>query len=519
MSNFVFDKENPELIAVLEAVAVEKGLKKDIINKAIESALEVAVSEYFKELYSIAVKIKSNGAVSAFKKMTVVESVENSYREITLPEAQKIDAEVVLGTEVLIPIEVAGFSSNIIRNIGFLINKEIIKREKEVEYTHFQKLKGFIISGVVKKIYPGGLLMVLDKYEAFLSKNQMLPTEFDRVRAGERLEALVYDVEKSDTKPQALLTRTADEFLFEILKQSISEIADETIQVKSIARDPGSRSKIAVFSKDPTINPVLLCISTYGRKIRSISKELCGEQIDIVEWNEDPAVFMMNALRNKLGEERKPREDGEKNYAKPINVVNIMVDYEAKNIDAVVKDEDISFAIGRRGQNVRLLTKLLGWSIHFITKEESSQKKFEDIGKKANNLMADLNIDEMIAQLLVIEGLDEVEKISSASLEQIASIEGFDEEIAGIIKDRASSHLAEKTAEKEKKQGEITKKAEKLSKEVGISIQVATAFVSSGIESKSTLAELSVDEVVEDYKVNSIDVELISKAIMKARDL
>ena len=171
MSNFVFDKENPEFLAVLEAVALEKGLKKDVINKAVESALETALMEYFTGLYDVSVKIRSNGAVSAFKKVKVVENVSDIYREISLDEAKVFDKDSTLGAEILMPLSVSGFSSHIIRNIGFLINKEMIKREKEAEFNYFQKLKGFIISGVVKKVYFGGLLIVMDKYEAFLAKN------------------------------------------------------------------------------------------------------------------------------------------------------------------------------------------------------------------------------------------------------------------------------------------------------------------------------------------------------------
>ncbi len=519
MSSFVFDKENPEFLAVLEAIALEKGLKKDVINKAVESALEVALFEYFKGLYDVSVKIKSNGAVSAFKKVQVVENVIDVYRQISLEEAKLIDSEAVILSEIFAPLPVSGFSSNVIRNIGFLINKEMIKREKEAEFAYFQKLKGFIINGVVKKVYFGGLLVVIDKYEAFLSKNQMLPTEFEKIKSGDRIEALVAEVERNDSKPQGILTRTSEEFLFELLKQAIPEIMDETIQVKAIARDAGSRAKIAVFSKDPTLNPLLICLSTYGRKIRSISRELCGERIDIIEWNEDPAMFMMNALKgNPVEQNRMKREgEGEKAYTKPINIINIMVDYENNNLDVIIAEEDISFAIGRRGQNVRLLTKLLGWSIHFITKEESSQKKFDEIASKALTLVNELNIDEMVAQLLVIEKFDTIEKIASASIEEISQIEGFDEEIAEGIKERASIALEEKEKKLQEKLAVDRKKAEKLSKEVGITIDVALEFISAGIQDKNTLAELSVDEVIEDYKIKTLESELISNAIMKAR--
>lgn len=511
MSNFVFEKENPEFLAVLEAVSIEKGLKKDVINKAVELAFEAALVEYFQNLHNVSVKIKSNGAVSVFKRMLVVENVEDGYKEINIESAKNFDSNSTLGAEILMPLEVTGFSSHIIRNIGFLIGKEIIKREKESEFTYFQKLKGFIINGVVKKVYFGGLLIGIDKYEAFLGKNQMLPTEFEKIRAGDRLEALVYEVEKNDAKPQALLTRTSESFLFELLRQAIPEILDEVIQVKSIARDPGSRAKVAVFSKDPTLDAVMLCVATYGRKIRSISKELCGERIDIIEWDEDPGVFLMNALKMKASTER------EKTPIKPINIINITVDYEKKNLDVIVAEQDISLAIGRRGQNVRLLTKLVGWPIHLVTQEENSQKKFDEITKKASLLVSELNIDEMVAQLLVIEKFDTCQKIAEAKIEAIANIEGFDEEIAESIRERAILVMQENEKRMIEQEKEFKINAGLLSKETGIPEDIAIEFVKLGINKKSILAELSVDEIIEDYKLENLDFQTISEAILKAR--
>lgn len=521
MSNFVFEKENPEFLAVLEAVALEKGLKKDVVNKAIEVAFETALIEYFKGLYDVSVKIKSNGAVFAFKKLQVVENVLDSYKEIELEEAKNYDANAKLGIIILAPLSVSGFSSNAIRNIGRSINQGMTTEEKQSEFNYFLDQKDCIISGTVKKINYSGLLIGIDKYEAFLPKSQMLPTEFERIRQGERLDALVFELERSDIKPQALLTRSSEVFLFELLKQAIPEILDESIQIKSITRDAGSRAKVAVFSKDPTVNAVLLCVSTYGRKIRSISKELGGERIDIIEWNEDPAIFIMNALRSGAGENLNPRKEKEgereRSYAKPINVLNITVDYENKSLDVIVAEEDISFAIGRKGQNVRLLSKLIGWPIHFITKDESSQKKFEEITARANLLTTELNIDEMVSQLLVLEKLDTVEKIADAELEKIASIEGFDEEIAESIKERASMALQEKERQHLEKLAETTKQAEKLAKETGIKVDIAIEFIKVGITNKTELSELSIDEVVEDYKLTTLDQETISQSIMKAR--
>lgn len=512
MLNFVFEKENPEFLAVLEAVSVEKNLKKDVVVKAVESAFESTIVTYFKGLYSVVVKIKSNGSVFVFKKVNVVEVLEDIYKETDLQTALQFFPEAKIGDEVLLPLKVTGFSSNIIRNIGFLISKEILKREKEAEFSYFQKLKGFIVSGIVKKVYFSGLLIGIDKYEAFLSKNQMLPTEFEKTKAGDRLDALLSDVERSDAKPQAVLTRTSELFLLELLKQAIPEILDETIEVKAIAREAGSRAKVAVFSKDPTLDAVLLCISTYGRKIRSISKELCGERIDVVEWNEDPAVFVMNALKTNLSTEKT------KSTLKPINIINITLDYENKNLDVIVAEEDISFAIGRKGQNVRLLTKLVGWPIHLVTQEESSQKKFNEITEKANVLISQLNIDEVVAQLLVVEKFDTIEKISLSSVEEIAKIEGFDEEIAENIKERASDVMKDKIAQEKEMAEDLARKAEELAKIVGLKSEVALEFVKCGIDSKKLLAELSVDEVVEDYKLESLSLEDISEAIMKARN-
>lgn len=513
VSSFVFEKENPEFLAVLEAVSVEKNLKKDVVSRAVESAFESALTEYFKNLYSVSIKIKSTGAVSVFKKVLVAEEVVDPYREISLEDATQYEEVAKVGSELLMPLEVVGFSSNIIRNIGFLIGKEITTREKEAEFNHFQKLKGFIVSGIVRKVYFGGLLVGLDRYEAFLGKNQMLPTEFEKVKSGDRLEALLYEVERNDVKPQALLTRSSEDFLLELLKQAIPEIMDETVQIKAIARDPGSRAKVAVFSKDQTLDPVLLCVSTYNRKIRSISKELCGERIDIVEWDKDPAIFIMNALKVRASAER------DKFPAKPINIINITVDYENKSLDIIIAEDDISLAIGRKGQNVRLLTKLIGWPIHLVTKEESSQEKFDEITVRANVLMEELNIDEIVAQLLVIEKFDTVEKIANASVAEIANIEGFETEVAESIRERAVDVIRAKDVEASEKEATINANAAKLSKDAGLPEDVAIEFVKAGIMNKAHLSELSIDEVVEDFKLTALDTKTISDSIMKARDL
>lgn len=518
MSSFVFDRENPEFLAVLEAISLEKGLKKDVVNKAVETALETTLIEYFKNLYNITVKIKSNGAVCAYKRLKIVESATDAYKEISKQDASKYEASSIHNDEVHEPLSVTGFSSNIIRNIGFLINKEIIKREKETEFNYFQKLKGFIINGTVKKVYFSGLLIGIDKYEAFLAKNQMMQTEFENIKQGDKLEAIIYDVEKSDVKPQALLSRTSDTFLFELLKQAIPEIADGVIEIKSIARDAGSKAKVAVVSKDPTVDPSVLCVVTYGRKIRSISKALARERIEIVNWDEDPAVFLMNALKSTMPEISSKFEKEQPKRRSSINVLNITVDYENKSLNVIIEEGDISFAIGRKGQNVRLLTKLIGWPIHFVTTEEDSQKKFDEVIQKADLLTKALDLSDGVSQMLVIEDLDTIEKIAIAPDSKLASLEGFDEEIAIEIKERAKAFLADKEQKELQKLAKYKEEASKLAKDVGLLEDVALEFTTKGINSKSLLADLSTDEAIEDYKVNLSD-EIISNSIMKARGL
>ncbi len=524
MSNFDFEKENPEFLAVLEAVSIEKGLKKDVVNKAVESAFVSALNEYYKGSYNPSVVINRNtGAVSVFKKVLVVKDVQDSHKEISESEALKISNENTLGSEILLPLRVSGFSSNIIRHIGHLMGKEIVAQEKEVEYAHFLKLKGFLVNCTVKKVFYGGCLVSIDKFEAFIKKNDMLQFEFEKIKPGQRLEALVYEIKRDDVKPQALLTRSSPEFLFELLKQAIPEVMDETIQVKAISRDAGSRAKIALFSKDPTINPILLFASpTYMRKLNGISRDLGNEKIDIVEWNEDPGIFLVNSLKSQVGKERDPKYDNsrdqrERSPAKQINILNVTVDYDNKNIEVIVDAEHISLAIGRKGQNVRLLSKLLGWPIHFVTQEENSQNKFDQITTKASTLVDELNVDETIAQLLVIEGLDTTEKISQSSLKNIAKIEGFDDEVAKLIQDRALYFIEETKKAEDKVLEESKLKAMKLAKEIHISEEVALEFIKVGIEDAEKLGEYSVDEILEDLHLTTLDSNVISESIMKAR--
>lgn len=515
MSNFIFDKENSDFLENLELLSKGKDLKKDVINKAVETAMETALTEYFKNLYDVIVKIKSNGAISAYKKLKIVSHVTDIYKEIAKEEVKELDASLVHNDEVHMPISITQFSASTIKKIKYLIYGAILQAEKEAEFNYFKKLKGFIINGVVKKIYnQGGFLIGIDKYEAFLPRSQAIATE--DITQGDKIEAIIGDVERNDVKPQALLSRTSEEFLFELLKQAIPEIADGVIEIKAIARDAGSRSKVAVLSKDPTVNAAVLCVVTYGRKIRAISKSLARERIEIINWDEDPAVFLMNALKSTMPEISSKFEKEQTKKIKPINILNITIDYEDKSLDVIIDEADISFAIGRKGQNVRLLSKLIGWPIHFVTTEEDSQNKFDEVISKAESLAKQLDLSEGVAQMLVIEDMDTIEKIVEAPISKLTSLEGFDTEIASEIKERAKVFFLEKQEKELKILEEHKKNSAKLAKDIGITEVVAFEFVKKGINNKSLLADLSNDEAIEDYKVELLP-DVISNAIMKAR--
>ena len=513
---FIFDKENSDFLENLELLSKGKDLKKDVINKAVETAIETALVEYFKNLYDIAVKIKSNGAISAYKKLKIVSELTDAYKEITQEDASKLDASYIHNDEVHLPLSITKFSASTIKKIKYLIYGAILQAEKEAEFSYFKKLKGFIINGVVKKIYnQGGFLIGIDKYEAFLPRNQAIQTE--DIAQGDKIEAIIADVERNDVKPQALLSRTSEEFLFELLKQAIPEIADGLIEIKAIARDGGSRSKVAVLSKDPTVNAAVLCVVTYGRKIRAISKSLARERIEIINWDEDPAVFLMNALKSTMPEISSKFEKEQTKKIKPINVLNITIDYENKSLDVIIDEADISFAIGRKGQNVRLLSKLIGWPIHFVTTEEDSQNKFDEVINKAEVLSKALDLSEGVSQMLAIEDLDTVEKIVESEISKLSSLEGFDEEIALEIKERAKAFMVDKKEKEHKLLDEYKKYAAKIAKEVGITEEIAFEFAKKGINTKPLLADLSIIEAIEDYKIE-LSEDVISEAIMKARD-
>lgn len=536
-----FEKDNPEFLASLEVIATEKGLEKKTIIKALESGLENAFSAYFKNLYKLTVKIKNTGAISVFKRMKVVESVSYPNTEITLEDALKKgklaeksrdeDNEIRIGSEVLVPQSISEVPQYLYRNMKELIGSELITREKEAEFIYFQNHQG-IKQGVVKQKHNSRLLIGIDKYEAFINQEDMLPGEFERAKPGDRIEALVKDIIRSNDSPQVYLTRTSNEFLEELLTQFIPEIQSGPLEIKGATRDPGSRSKVAVISRDSSVDPAMLCHGNYGDKLAEVSRKLGGEQIDIIEWNEDQAIFAMNALKERFAPKSKFKTD-------PINIINITADYTNKTLDIVVSEISISKAIGRKGQNIKLIANLLEgkkssraellsklenssnelskskkWTIHLVTPDENSQKKLEEFIQKASIIENELNVDDTVAQLLVVEGLDSVEKIAAASINTLVRIEGFNVEIAENIQERATDFLVEATR---KKDDDLINKAGYLTSEIGIPLEVGLEFVKVNILDKNTLADLSVIEVIEDYALTSLDEQTIKNAIFIAK--
>ena len=467
----------------------------DIVKNAIKGAIE----DSFGNLQNVDVRInKTAGSIAIFKKLHVVDVVTDHFNDIALSNAIKLDSAAEIGGYVFEPFPPVEFSHSMIEKIRTAITDEILAREKENEYSHFSKLKGTIISGIVKKPYLGGLLIGIDKFEAYISKRNLLPGEVSSLKPGARVNAIIYDVVQEKNKPQAYLTRTSEEFLLELLKQDISEIYEGIVSIKSLTRDAGSRSKIAVASNDPNVDPVAICIGAKARKIAGIMKELNGEKIDFIRWSNNPIEFLTNALKG-------------------IKVDSVTMSETSKTMDAVIPEDGISLAIGRDGQNARLVSRLIGMPVHFMTQEESSNKKIVQFEETSKLLTESLGVEEIISQILVMDGLDSITKIALAETSRIASIEGFNAEIAEAIQSRAKT-LYEETLQLEKqKNDEIENSAHELANSIAISQEVALAFAKAGLATLQQIADCSLIEIIEDYSEINVEDEMISLILDKAK--
>ena len=427
-----------ELLRIAEAVALEKSIDKELIIDSIESGIAKAAKSKFGSENDIKVLInRDNGDIGIFRKLTIVEKPENTNLEISLDEATVLNEEnksKKIGDEVLQPLPSFDFGRIAAQTAKQVISYNVREAERERQYNDFIDKKDTILSGIVKRLEFGNIIVDLGKAEGIIQKNEMIPRE--NIKAGDRVKAYCLDVRRELRGQQIFLSRAHPKFMEKLFIQEVPEIYDGLIEIKSSARDPGSRGKICVKAIDTSLDPVGACVGMRGSRVQAVVNELQGEKIDIVSWSDDPAVVVSNALS-------------------PAEIQRVNVDNEIKKLDVILTEENLSKAIGRRGQNVRLATKLLNYEINIMTDQEDTERRQIEFKEKTDNFIKNLELDETLGQLLVAEGFSSIDDIKDSSVEGLTKIEGIEEETAKELIERAKEFH-------QKDQEEISKKIKDL---------------------------------------------------------
>ena len=409
-----------ELLRIAEAVALEKSIDKELIINSMETGIAKAAKSKFGQDNEIKVLInRENGDIEIFRKLTISEKPENANIEIKLDDAIKLNEihkDKKIGDEVLQPLPSFDFGRIAAQTAKQVINSNVREAERDRQYNDFIDKKDSILSGIVKRLEFGNVIVDLGRAEGIIQKNELIPRE--NIKAGDRVKAYCSDVRREQRGQQIFLSRAHPKFMEKLFVQEVPEIYDGLIEIKSSSRDPGSRAKICVKAVDTSLDPVGACVGMRGSRVQAVVNELQGEKIDIVNWSEDPAILVSNALS-------------------PAEVQRVNIDAERKKLDVILTEENLSKAIGRRGQNVRLATKLLNYEINIMTDQEDSEKRQLEFKEKTENFVKNLELDETLGQLLVAEGFSTIDDIKDSSLENITKIEGIEDDTAKALIERA----------------------------------------------------------------------------------
>jgi transcription termination/antitermination protein NusA len=499
-----------ELLQIARAVAAEKSIDESIVIEAIEEALQKAARSRYGAENDIRAKIDpKTGELALTRNMTVVEEVENDSQELSLADAKKIDKTAEIGTvfsDELPPIEFGRVASQTAKQV---ITQKVREAERQRQFVEYKDRVGEIISGIVKRVEYGNVIIDLGRAEGIIRRADGIPRE--NLQNNERVRAYIYDVREEVRGPQIFLSRAHPDFMAALFAQEVPEVYEGIIEIPSVARDPGSRAKIAVISNDGSIDPVGACVGMRGSRVQAVVSELAGEKIDIIPWSDDPATFIVNALQ-------------------PAEVAKVVLDEEDQRIEVVVPDEQLSLAIGRRGQNVRLASQLTGWSIDILTEEEESERRQKEFAERTQLFIAALDVDEVIAQLLATEGFTDVEDLAYVDLGEIAAIEGFDDDTAEEIQARARDYLDRLAAEQDAKRKELGVEDDVLEVE-GVLLAMAVKLGENDVKTVDDLAGLVTDDlrgwfetkngervrepgILEEFNLSSEDAEMM---IMRAR--
>jgi N utilization substance protein A len=489
-----------ELLSITQAVAQEKNLDYDIVLKNALGALEKAAKNHYGRDNDIRVTLDKRTQemrIHRFREVMADDAeLENEHYQIHLRDALREDKNAKVGEFLIDELPMVTFSRADAQTVKQSFNQGIREADREKQFAEFQDREGEVVYGQVKREEYGNLTIDIGgKAEGMMRRDESLPRE--RFKMGDRVRAYIYRVSREQRGPQIFLSRTHPQFMAKLFTAEVPEIYDGVIEIKSVARDPGSRAKIAVFSRDGGIDPVGACVGMRGSRVQAVVNELGGEKVDIIPWSEDPATFVVNALA-------------------PAEVAKIVLDEDEGRLEVVVPDDQLSLAIGRRGQNVRLASMLTGWDIDILTEAEESERRAKETKERTELFTAVLDVDDVIAHLLVAEGFTNIEEIAYIETSELAGIEGFDEGVAGELQTRAKTWLETRDAERE---GVIAKFgiADDLRNFEGVTFEMLEALGANGVKTLDDLADLAGDELVEFVGKEKIKLGAANELIMRAR--
>jgi N utilization substance protein A len=485
-----------ELLNVAEAVAREKNIDRDEVLEAMEQAIQKAARAKYGYEHDIRAEIdRKTGEPRVQRFLQVADPIENEFTQITLKAAKKTKPDAAIGDFIiddLPPIDLGRIAAQTAKQV---IVQKVREAERRRQFIEYQDRVGEIVSGIVKRVEYGNVTVELGRAEAILRRDEALPRE--HFKTGDRVRAYIYDVREEQRGPQIFMSRTHPLFMAKLFAQEVPEIYDGIIEIKAVARDPGSRAKIAVLSNDSGIDPVGACVGMRGSRVQAVVGELQGEKIDIIPWSPDPATFVVNALA-------------------PAEVAKVVLDEDSHRMDVVVPDEQLSLAIGRRGQNVRLGSMLTGWDIDILTEKEESDRRQEELHSRTSLFLEALAVDDVIAHLLVSEGFTRVEQIADTPTDELAEIEGFDVDVASELQQRARTWLEENAAKLQAKRRElgVTDEVVELP---NVTVEMAVKLGEKDIKTLDDVADLAGDELREILGADQLTESKANEIIMAAR--
>ena len=468
-----------ELLQIADAVARDKSIDKSVVLHAMEEAMQRAAKARYGSENEIRVEIDpKTGETHVSRYLHVVELVENDKTEISLEDARARNPAAQVGdiiAETLPPFDYSRISSQAAKQV---IVQKVRDAERERQYEEYKDRIGEIVHGMVKRAEFGSVVVDLGKAEGVVRRDEMIPRE--SFRTNDRIRAYIYDVRREARGPQIFLSRSHPQFMVRLFAQEVPEIYDGIIEIRAVARDPGSRAKIAVISKDSSIDPVGACVGMRGVRVQAVVQELQGERIDIIPWSADPATFIVNALA-------------------PAEVSKVVLDEDTHRVEVVVPDEQLSLAIGRRGQNVRLASQLTGWQIDILTEQEESERRQKEFAERTKLFMDSLDVDETVAQLLASEGFSSIDDVAYVPLNELGQVEGFDEETAQELQTRALEFIETRNREMDEKRRELGVEDSVLEVD-GVTAAMAVSLGEAGIKTLEDLAGCATDDLLGYYE-------------------